>query len=577
MDLLLIDDDEVDRTAIIRALRQSKLTFNVVEANCAFDGLNLALERHFDGILLDYLLPDANGLEVLIKLNAMTQDQTVVVMLSRYEDEKLAQRCIELGAQDFLLKDEVNSRILTRAIRYAKQRSSMALALRNSHQKLKELAEHDSLTKLVNRYGFELCLNRAIARVKRSNDFLAVILLDLDDFKAINDTLGHQVGDTLLVQVASRLNDLLRDGDVLARLGGDEFVVLVTDDEHQYFPMIVANRLLKAFEEIFCLGDNDVFIGASIGVAFYNEAASNSEELMKSADIAMYRAKKMGRNQIQFYSEALDKEVRYRNHIESSLRMALKRNEFKVFYQVQVNAKTHQLVGMEALIRWQHPTDGIIGPDQFLPIAVEIGLMAEIGDWVLEQACAQAQRWLTQLLPTGLTFTIAVNLSASQIDNGRLFDKIVHALQLTGLPPCALELEITENCLIEDPHEHAKELDKIAQLGVRFALDDFGTGFSSLEHIKLFPISVLKIDKSFIASYDKDEKDTRLLTALFNFAHGFNVISVAEGVETMQQAEFCTSRHCTVLQGYLFSPPLDAMTFEAKYILPLLTPTQVRM
>ena len=251
MDLLLIDDDEVDRTAIIRALRQSKLAFNVIEANCAFDGLNLALERHFDGILLDYLLPDANGLEVLIKLNSMTQEQTVVVMLSRYEDEKLAQRCIELGAQDFLLKDEVNSRILSRSIRYAKQRASMALALRNSHQKLKELAEHDSLTKLMNRYGFELCLNRAIARAKRSNDFLAVILLDLDDFKAINDTLGHQTGDILLVKVASRLSSVLRDGDVIARLGGDEFVVLVTDNDYKYFPMIVANRLLKAFEDVF--------------------------------------------------------------------------------------------------------------------------------------------------------------------------------------------------------------------------------------------------------------------------------------------------------------------------------------
>lgn len=494
MDLLLIDDDEVDRTAIIRALRQSKLTFNVVEANCAFDGLNLALERHFDGILLDYLLPDANGLEVLIKLNAMTQDQTVVVMLSRYEDEKLAQRCIELGAQDFLLKDEVNSRILTRAIRYAKQRSSMALALRNSHQKLKELAEHDSLTKLVNRYGFELCLNRAIARAKRCHDYLAVILLDLDDFKAINDTLGHQTGDILLVKVAARLSEVLRDGDIIARLGGDEFVVLVTDNDYKYFPMIVANRLLKVFEDVFCLGDNDVLIGASIGVAFYNEAASNSSELMKCADIAMYRAKKMGRNQIQFYSEALDKEVRYRNHIESSLRTALKRNEFKVHYQAQVNAKTHQLVGMEALIRWQHPVDGIITPDQFLPIAEEIGLMEDIDDWVLEQACIQAQVWLTQLQPTGREFTIAVNLSASQIGNENLFDKIANTLTKTGLPAVALELEITENCLIEDPHEHAKMLDRIAELGVRFALDDFGTGFSSLEHIKLFPISVLKID-----------------------------------------------------------------------------------
>ena len=571
MDLLLIDDDEVDRTAIIRALRQSKLTFNVVEANCAFDGLNLALERHFDGILLDYLLPDANGLEVLIKLNAMTQDQTVVVMLSRYEDEKLAQRCIELGAQDFLLKDEVNSRILTRAIRYAKQRSSMALALRNSHQKLKELAEHDSLTKLVNRYGFELCLNRAIARAKRCHDYLAVILLDLDDFKAINDTLGHQTGDILLVKVAARLSEVLRDGDIIARLGGDEFVVLVTDNDYKYFPMIVANRLLKVFEDVFCLGENDVLIGASIGVAFYNEAASNSSELMKCADIAMYRAKKMGRNQIQFYSEALDKEVRYRNHIESSLRTALKRNEFKVHYQAQVNAKTHQLVGMEALIRWQHPVDGIIAPDQFLPIAEEIGLMEDIDDWVLEQACTQALSWLTQLQPTGKEFTIAVNLSASQIGNENLFDKIASTLTKTGLPAVALELEITENCLIEDPHEHAKMLDRIAELGVRFALDDFGTGFSSLEHIKLFPISVLKIDKSFVASYDKDDKDTRLLAALLNFAHGFNVISVAEGVETIEQAEFCTSRHCTVLQGYLFSRPLDATEFEAKYILPLLT------
>ncbi|AVV85191.1 EAL domain-containing protein [Shewanella putrefaciens] len=571
MDLLLIDDDEVDRTAVIRALRQSKLAFNVIEANCAFDGLNLALERHFDGILLDYMLPDANGLEVLIKLNAMTQDQTVVVMLSRYEDEKLAQRCIELGAQDFLLKDEVNSRILTRAIRYAKQRASMALALRNSHQKLKELAEHDSLTKLVNRYGFELCLNRAIARAKRSNNYLAVILLDLDDFKAINDTLGHQTGDILLVKVASRLSEVLRDGDVIARLGGDEFVVLVTDDDYKYFPMIVANRLLKAFEEVFCLGDNDVLIGASIGVAFYNEAASDSSELMKCADIAMYRAKKMGRNQIQFYSEALDREVRYRNHIESSLRVALRQNEFKVYYQAQVDSLTHQMVGMEALIRWQHLKDGVIAPDQFLPIAEEMGLMEEIGDWVLTEACRQAQIWLTQLKPIGRDFTIAVNLSASQIAQIDLLSKIIQTLELTGLPPTALELEITENCLIEDPHEHAKVLDQIAKLGVRFALDDFGTGFSSLEHIKLFPISVLKIDKSFIASYDKDEKDTRLLAALLNFAYGFNVISVAEGVETLEQAEFCTARNCNILQGYLFSRPLEAMDFEAKFITPLLT------
>ena len=311
-------------------------------------------------------------------------------------------------------------------------------------------------------------------------------------------------------------------------------------------------------------------IGASIGVAFYNEAASDSSELMKCADIAMYRAKKMGRNQIQFYSEALDREVRYRNHIESSLRMALRQNELKVYYQAQVDAQTHQVIGMEALIRWLHPQDGLISPDQFLPIAEEIGLMEEIGDWILLEACRQAQQWLSLLASTGRSFTMAVNLSASQIGHIDLYEKIVKTLDATGLAPTALELEITENCLIEEPHEHAKVLDKIAQLGVRFALDDFGTGFSSLEHIKLFPISVLKIDKSFIASYDKDEKDTRLLAALLNFAYGFNVTAVAEGIETVEQAEFCTERHCNVLQGYLFSRPIEASEFEAKYITPLL-------
>ena len=568
MNLLLIDDDEVDRAAIIRALKQSVQPFTVVEANCAFDGVNLALERHFDGILLDYLLPDANGLEVLTRLNSANQEHTAVVMISRHEDDKLAQRCIELGAQDFLLKDEVNSRLLTRAIRHAKQRSSLAIALRQSHQQLKDLAEHDSLTQLVNRYGFELCLNRAVARMRNSKEVLAVILLDLDDFKAINDTLGHQTGDVLLVEVATRLSGILRDGELLARLGGDEFVVMVTGNESQFVPMTIANRLLKAFESAFDLGDNKVFIGASIGVAFYSDVAANTSELMKCADIAMYRAKKMGRNQIQFYSEELDKQVRFRNRIEAGLRTALIHNELRVFYQAQVDAKTHELVGVEALLRWQHPEDGLLAPDAFLGIAEEIGLIDEIGNWVLYEACRQAQIWLTQLIPLGRCFNVAVNLSAAQIAREDLYQIITSVLAKTGLPGEALELEITENSLIEEPKALAAALNRITELGVRFALDDFGTGFSSLEHIKLFPISVLKIDRSFVASFDRDEKDTRLLAALLNFAHGFDVISVAEGVETLAQAQFCASRHCNILQGYLFSKPLDEKEFADKYILP---------
>ncbi|MGI3003737.1 putative bifunctional diguanylate cyclase/phosphodiesterase [Shewanella algae] len=571
MNLLLIDDDEIDRAAIIRALDQSSLAFKVMEANCAQRGLEFACQQRFDGILLDYMLPDANGLEVLSRLNESAGEQTAVVMISRYEDDKLAQRCIELGAQDFLLKDEVNTSRLTRAIRNAKQRASMALALRQSHEKLKELAEHDSLTKLVNRYGFELCLNRTLSQVKRHQDMLAVILLDLDDFKGINDTLGHQVGDVLLVEVANRLSAALREGDLIARLGGDEFVVLVTESENRYFPMVVANRLQQAFEEPFPLGEHEVLIGASIGIAVYSDLVCDSSELLKCADIAMYRAKKMGRNQIQFYSEELAREVRFRNRIEMGLRTALERDEFRVFYQGKFDAITGELLGMEALLRWQHPEDGLLAPDSFLPIAEEIGLVDEIGEWVLAQACAQTVKWLAMLAPRGKQLSVAVNLSPSQIIRETLYQTIVRVLQQTGLPATQLELELTENALIEEPLELAKVLERIASLGVVLSLDDFGTGFSSLEHIKYFPINVLKIDKSFVASVEQDERGKRLLSALINFANGFNVVSVAEGIETEAQAQFCRERGCNLLQGYLYCRPIRPEDFEAQQILPLLT------
>ncbi|MBO2563714.1 MULTISPECIES: putative bifunctional diguanylate cyclase/phosphodiesterase [Shewanella] len=570
MNLLLIDDDEIDRAAIIRALDQSSLAFKVMEANCAQSGLEFACQQRFDGILLDYMLPDANGLEVLSRLNESAGEQTAVVMISRYEDDKLAQRCIELGAQDFLLKDEVNTSRLTRAIRNAKQRASMALALRQSHEKLKELAEHDSLTKLVNRYGFELCLNRTLSQVKRHQDMLAVILLDLDDFKGINDTLGHQVGDILLVEVANRLSAALREGDLIARLGGDEFVVLVTESENRYFPMAVANRLQRAFEEPFPLGEHDVLIGASIGIAVYSDSVCDSSELLKCADIAMYRAKKVGRNQIQFYSEELAREVRFRNRIEMGLRTALERDEFRVFYQGKFDAISGELLGMEALLRWQHPEDGLLAPDSFLPIAEEIGLVDEIGEWVLAQACAQTVEWLAMLAPVGKQLSVAVNLSPSQIIRETLYQTIVRVLQQTGLPASLLELELTENALIEEPLELAKVLERIAALGVVFSLDDFGTGFSSLEHIKYFPINVLKIDKSFVASVEQDERGKRLLSALINFANGFNVVSVAEGIETEAQAQFCRERGCNLLQGYLYCRPIQPQDFETQHILPLL-------
>ncbi|QSX40383.1 putative bifunctional diguanylate cyclase/phosphodiesterase [Shewanella cyperi] len=571
MRLLLIDDDEVDREAIVRALGQSVHRFHVTEANCAKEGLDMAARRHFDGILLDYLLPDANGLEVLTHLNRTSLDQTAVVMISRYEDERLAERCIELGAQDFLLKDEVTSGRLTRSIRNAKQRSAMAQALRISHEKLKELAEHDSLTKLVNRYGFELCLNRALSQVKRQRDMLAVILLDLDDFKGINDTLGHQMGDILLVEVASRLSKVVRESDLIARIGGDEFVVLVTEQEGRYFPLSLAKRLLKAFEDSFHIGETEIMISASLGIAMYGESADSASELLKCADIAMYRAKKLGRNQAQFYSEELDREVRQRNRIEQGLKKAIKNNELRLYYQGKFDAVSGRLMGMEALLRWMHPEDGLLGPDAFLPVAEEIGMMEDIGNWVLYTALKQTRTWQLLLADSGQALPVAINLSASQIGGESLSDKIKGALDLSGLPPQLLELEITENALIEEPKQLARELEQVVALGVTLALDDFGTGFSSLEHLRHFPIQVLKIDKSFVATVGKDDKGCRLLSALINFARGFDVIAVAEGIETEEQAKFCRDRGCDLLQGYLYSKPLTVEEFEQNLIRPLLS------
>lgn len=575
MNLLLVDDDEVDREMIVRALSQSDREFVVSQSSHAKEALALFGKNRYDGILLDYMLPDANGLEVLTWLNDVGNEDTAVVMISRYEDDKLAERCIELGAQDFLLKDEVTPGRLCRAIINARQRFSMAKALRHSHEKLRELAEHDSLTRLVNRYGFDLCLNRALSHVRRTGGMLSVILLDLDDFKGINDTLGHQMGDVLLVEVASRLSSALRESDLIARIGGDEFVALLCDQNHKFLPFGLARRLLDTFEQPFALGDTTVMIGASLGIAMYGECANTADELLKCADIAMYRAKQEGRNQIQCYSRELESEVRYRTRIEQGLRRAILDKEFRLFYQGKFDSHTGQLAGMEALLRWQHPEDGLLAPDSFMAIAEDAGLMEEIGGWVLETACNQTRAWLDIVAEDIPGLSVAVNFSASQIAAEKLPHVIRAALASSGLAPQNLELEITENALIKRPEEIAHALACVAAMGVTLALDDFGTGYSSLEHLMHFPIQVIKIDKSLVSTVPEDEKGCKLLTALLNFTEGFDMVSVAEGIETREQAEFCAAHGCRLLQGYLYGRPVDAATFEQEVLLPAVSKYRV--
>ncbi len=563
--LLLIDDDELDRLAVMRALKQSSLQFEIVQSASAAEGLAIARAQRFDAILLDYRLPDMDGVEVLRKLRSDQFISTTVIMISRFEDDAIAEICLDAGAQDFLLKDEVAGRSLTRAIRQAKQRHQIAQTLRETQEQLRTLTERDPLTGLINRRGFELALSGALARAHRDRAVLAVLLLDLDDFKSVNDTLGHDAGDVLLVEIARRLGAQVRDGDCLCRLGGDEFVVLAINMEQSAQADLLAARLLSVFRTPIMVGGAELVITGSIGIAVIDEVTTNEVDLLKHADIAMYRAKAEGRNQSCFYSEDLHNTVRYHSRIRSDLQKALARNELQVYYQAQIRAADGRLGGMEALVRWHHPEMGVLLPGTFIEVAEQAGLIVEVGAWVLQQACCQLKDWQMRWPEQGATLVMGVNVSASQLRDEALAQTVAAALADSGLDAGALELEITETALIADPEATVLTLASLVDLGLTMSLDDFGTGYSSLLHLKLFPIRVLKIDRAFVATIGKDPDSDRLLMAMIRFAQTLALKIVAEGVETEEQAQFCRVNGCDLLQGFHYSRPVPAAQFEAAF------------
>ncbi len=567
--ILLIDDDIVDRLTITRALKQSSLTVEIVEARTASEGLEQARAQNFDAILLDYYLPDQNGLEVLQKLRADSTDHSVIIMLTSREDDALAAQCIDAGAQDFLLKDEVNGRRLRRTIRQAQQLYAMSEELRSSHERLRNLAEHDRLTGLANRYSFEVALQIAVARAQRKQCRIAVMLLDLDDFKSVNDTLGHDVGDELLKSVAQRLASAVRESDLLARLGGDEFVVLAQDLDRDDQANMLAERLLESLQAPVQIGEVALQVTTSIGVAVFEHCDGSTTDLVKCADIAMYRAKNGGRNQVHFYSDIMNEMMHQRTGIEHALKLALERGQFQLHYQAQIAADSEKVIGIEALLRWQHPERGLLLPEQFLAIAEELNLMESIGDWVLRTACLQHSKWRQISSLADLHLSIAVNLSTLQTRGKSLLGSVDQALSDNQLPAHRLELEITEQTLIQilaSEPPLTDILDQLAARGVILSLDDFGAGFSSIKHLKLFPIQILKIDQEFIATIGKGVKEERLLAAMFRFAQALKLTVVAEGVETREQADFCRQQGCDRLQGFLYSIPLPAAEFEAKFL-----------
>jgi diguanylate cyclase (GGDEF)-like protein len=456
--------------------------------------------------------------------------------------------------------------MLSRWLRWSmRKQEAMMVELQASEAQAQHLAFHDVLTGLPNRALFNECLDQGLTRARR-RERIAVLLLDLDRFKNVNDTLGHIAGDALIREFGSRLTKLVGERDTVARLGGDEFAILAIDAANVADIPVLCERILEAMRHPFVLFGNLAYVGVSIGVTIAPDAGLDRGDLLRKADIALYRAKGEGRNCYRVFTHAMDESVKLRGTIEEELRVALAAGqELVVYYQPQVAGANQKVVGLEALVRWQHPTRGLISPEQFVPVAEETGLICQLGEWVLREACYTARRWPDLF--------VAVNLSPMEIRSNAFADRTLAIIRESGADPTHIELEVTESVLLKDDDEIHRTLKHLRAAGVRIALDDFGTGYSSLSYLRRFQVDKIKIDRSFIQQLGYTADSAAIVTAVVTLGHALGLSVTAEGVETGEQSDFLVAVGCNVLQGYLFSRAVPAEEIASL----LLNPRRVRV
>jgi diguanylate cyclase len=547
--VLLVEDNKGDARLVQELLREADSgRFEVSHVERLADARQRLMETGAGCVLLDLSLPDASRLEALMQLRAAAPDVPIVI-LSGLQDELLAVKAVQEGAQDYLVKGRVDGHAIGRSITYAVERKAAEMEL--SHR-----AMHDALTGLPNRTLFLDRLKHAVMRAKRHHNPIGVMFIDVDTFKPINDSYGHDVGDQVLVALAGRLADGLRASDTAARFGGDEFMVLCEDVAGPEDVLHIAQRVLRAIEEPVVVGDERLSVRASMGVAIANGRGDTAESLIRNADAAMYGAKEAG-TQLEVFDDGVRTRVDERLELERQLRRAVHEGDFRLLYQPQVDLRSGEVVGLEALLRWDHPERGLIEPPEFAWLAEETGVMKAIGDWVLEESCRHASEW-REAGPGRTPLRICINLSAGQHTDPELAGTIRRVIGEAGIDPACLCLEITESVLMRDAEAAIETLRALKEVGVTIGMDDFGSSQSSLASLKRFPLDVIKVDRSFVAGLGDeapDGEDAAIVKAVINMAHALRLKTVADGVETPEQLEYLKSIGCDIGQGHYLARP----------------------
>ncbi|TMO56870.1 putative bifunctional diguanylate cyclase/phosphodiesterase [Pseudoalteromonas aurantia] len=552
MNILLIDDDIVDSKSIQRSLNSTNNSESLTVVNNAEQALYLIEHDSFDVILLDYMMPKMNGIEMLLELKRRSWiNKMAVVMISNEHSESIILKSIDAGAQDFLLKSEINAGQLKRALMQAQKRFELENKLVDSYQKVKELAENDHLTGLYNRYYFGEALQRAIIANRTYNANLAVLQLDLDNFKNINDSFGHDIGNALLQEIALRFKSVLQQNDLVARIGGDEFAFIITSFNSPLYIERHAQRILTLVNQPVIIEKRCMHVTGSIGIALHPLNGQTVEDLMRYADIAMYRAKQLGKNKACLFEDNMEKDFQRKYRIEVDLRHACEHQELEMYYQPIVDTQSRRVVSCEALIRW--PTAKLnTNPQEFMNIAEESRLIDSLGRWIIDTAIYQ-QTVISNKL--GYTIKMAINLSPLQLRDPTLPTFIQKALKKYQAKGKNIVFELTETALLGSDDVVRNSVNAIKKLNCLIALDDFGTGYSSISHLLTFPIDIVKLDKSLLDKVHVLPRYYHILKGLSSMLHQLRIAVVAEGVESAQQVAICSELDIERIQGYYFAKP----------------------